>query len=248
MPDFMDSRVLVTGPALDLGTFHQSHFAYRQQSDSVEFQLGSIVPVPEEFRDVEVVPALTLALIALGADLEPTYDPLSAKFDDLRKFGWLKNTAIRSREELLAYLNETDREAVSAARERMEVFKQTGYYDGYAWRLEQWGVKWDATSTIIVAQKPNLLEFEFQTPWCFPEPVFRELGLIYPSLCFDITAVNPVLGMGLRGRIFGADVSLKQMRMPHTYDGNGETCRIEQIHEVETPSQYPCMLPGRLLF
>ncbi|RUM99473.1 hypothetical protein EET67_00755 [Pseudaminobacter arsenicus] len=235
MPDFIDNHIFVTGPEKDLGTFRQSHFACNKRTGRVEFDLGSIVPMPDVLRDIEGDSESDLALLALGADLDQTADPWSLTFDRVREFDWVKAAGIRSRQELLAHLNERTPAAVSAARKRVAAFQQTGYHDGHVWRLANWGVKWSPTSTFIVAQTPELLEFGFETPWCFPEPAFRRLGLIYPTLCFDITAANPDLGIGIQGHVLGDEVRLERMSMADIYDGCAGTSRFDETHEEEAP-------------
>lgn len=46
------------------------------------------------------------------------------------------------------------------------------------WRREKWGTKWNAYDNSIVDD--NTIQFD--TAWCFPEPVIKKLSGIYPEL------------------------------------------------------------------
>ena len=231
MPDFIDNNVFVTGPTEDLRTFRRTHFLSRKRTGRVEFDLGSFIPMPDVLRRIEVDSESDLALVALGVELAQMADPWSLTLGRVLEFDWVKAAGIRSRQELLAHLERHAPAAVSSARKRVTASQKTGYYDGHSWRLANWGVKWGPTSTLIVAQTAELLEFRFETPWRFPESAFRRLGLIYPALCFDITATNPDLDIGVQGHVFGDDVSLEPISTADIYDGYAGAFRFDEMHE-----------------
>ena len=58
-------------------------------------------------------------------------------------------------------------------------------------RRQAWGTKWNAYDGAIVSRDPGCLNFEFNTAWDFPEPVYRKLGKMFPQLSFDIAAIDP---------------------------------------------------------
>lgn len=195
MPDFIDNHVFVSGPVADLATFRQTHFVRRERTNRLEFDFETIIPVPEILDGTQSDTETDLALIALGVDLHSPAVAWPPAFEQILEFDWVKAANIRSRQNLLHYLQERAPAALAAAAKRIKAATDTGYHDRHAWRIANWGVKWGPSSTVILSDKPELLEFKFETPWSFPEPVFRRLGSIYPWLCFDIVATNPDLGV-----------------------------------------------------
>lgn len=70
-------------------------------------------------------------------------------------------------------------------------------------RRQAWGTKWNAYDGAFVSREPEYLNFEFNTAWAFPEPVYRELGRMFPRLEFDIAAIDPGEWWAVTARIVG---------------------------------------------
>lgn len=59
----------------------------------------------------------------------------------------------------------------------------------YAWRLANWGCKWDASDVEreeITHHKKQALLYRFITPWSPPVEFLRTLGKLYPLLTFSL--------------------------------------------------------------
>ena len=61
----------------------------------------------------------------------------------------------------------------------------TGCFDWYEWAIKNWGVKWNA-SGFDCFDCNNEDETMFETPWDYPDPIYRELALRYPDMYFDV--------------------------------------------------------------
>src|SRR5690606_36545751 len=73
-----------------------------------------------------------------------------------------------------------------------------------------WGVSRDALDTVILFHEAESLHFEFTTASDFPEPIYRELGRMFPELAFDIAAVDPAAGWAATGRIVGENANFDE--------------------------------------
>lgn len=54
-----------------------------------------------------------------------------------------------------------------------------------------WGTTGNAADCNVVERRPGVLTFEFTTTWNSPDPIYRELGRMFPQLEFDIAATDP---------------------------------------------------------
>ncbi|MGE0768554.1 MAG: hypothetical protein AB7L90_19045 [Hyphomicrobiaceae bacterium] len=75
-----------------------------------------------------------------------------------------------------------------------------------------------------MVRRPRYLSFEFNTANSIPEPVYRELGLQFPSVEFDIAAIDPGAWWAVTGRIVDGDA---------VFDENAH-CRMiyERVYKV----------------
>jgi len=76
----------------------------------------------------------------------------------------------------------------------LEVKKETGYFYWYDFRVDKWGTKWDISeiSNIDIQQDSALLYFD--TAWSTPEPIIKELSILYPSLNFNLKYADEDFG------------------------------------------------------
>ncbi len=207
MPNFCYTRVVVTGSAYDLRNFRRRAFV-RDDRTGEEFSFGQIIPMP---KVLEVdVPSFddAICVLALGSDPRELMNS-GMTLEDALSSERAVASGVTSRDDLLAHLEETEPAALASVRERLAAFDEIGYFDWYSWRIDHWGTKWPACETEILADRSDRLEFRFANPWNFPEPVFAELGELFPALRFDVTALDPDVGEGVRGYIIGAELALE---------------------------------------
>ena len=57
--------------------------------------------------------------------------------------------------------------------------------------ISHWGTKWNAYDCVFLERQQGCLSFEFTTAWNCPDPIYRELGRMFPRLEFDIAAIDP---------------------------------------------------------
>ena len=202
MPDMCHSRIAVTGPADEVRQFRDRCFVSNNNS-SLDFSFQAILPAPKILDQDGPVSHDDAALLALGAD--PKQIGLYLTIEQVFAFDWAVAAGIRSREDLLAHLEKTDPESLIGARKCLIAMKETGHLDIISWRIEHWGTKWPASSTEILTDLVDHMEFRFATPWAFPQPVFSELGDLFPALRFEFIALDPDTRLGVHGYVMGQD-------------------------------------------
>ena len=70
--------------------------------------------------------------------------------------------------------------------------------DWYNWRIDSWGVKWDA-NYVSRSFGPESIAYDFDTAWGPPDAFVVESSRLYPTLTFVLTFAEP--GMDFSGRL-----------------------------------------------
>ena len=72
-------------------------------------------------------------------------------------------------------------------KERMaENLRLYGAEDWYRWHLDNWGTKWDASSTSVQQLDETNFNVQFHTAWSPPIDWFEKIIPMYPQLEFDL--------------------------------------------------------------
>ena len=72
-------------------------------------------------------------------------------------------------------------------KERMaENVRLYGAEDWYRWHLDNWGTKWDASSTSVQQLDDQNFNVQFHTAWSPPIDWFEKIIPMYPQLEFDL--------------------------------------------------------------
>lgn len=209
MANYCSSKIIVTGPKIELARFRRTCFVTDTEYGEVDFSLDSCVPEPECLREPEPAFDSDLALIALGVDPHEPGRPFALTLERVLGFEWASEAGIATRADLLAHLEKRSPEGVAAARRRMAAFAQTGFYDWRHWREVNWGTIRSPEWTEICVDEPNRLVFGFSTAWAFPDAAFRVLGAVHPELVFDIAALDIELRWAVIGLVKGTSMSLR---------------------------------------
>ena len=84
-------------------------------------------------------------------------------------------------------LRKLDGENDTQYKERMaENIRLYGAEDWYRWHIDNWGTKWDASSTCIEELDDNNFDLKFNTAWSPPIDWFEKIIPMYPQLEFDL--------------------------------------------------------------
>jgi hypothetical protein len=98
--------------------------------------------------------------------LHPTPKALEADFAPLPKLG-----------------NETDEEYKARLAENVRLY---GAEDWYRWHIDNWGTKWDCSSTYVDELNDTNLNVHFNTAWSPPVEWLEKVIPMYPKLDFDL--------------------------------------------------------------
>ena len=72
-----------------------------------------------------------------------------------------------------------------------------GFPDWYAWRIKNWGTKWDAVESKLIRVSPCLI-YSFDTAWSPPIEWLRNISNHFPELIFTLDYEE--VGMCFEGR------------------------------------------------
>lgn len=70
------------------------------------------------------------------------------------------------------------------------------FTDWYAWRLANWGCKWDVDASLDI-DEPTRLMYVFMSPWGPPDKAIETISGMYPTLEFTLDYGEP--GMNFAG-------------------------------------------------
>ena len=88
-------------------------------------------------------------------------------------------------------------------KERMAENKRLyGAEDWYHWHINNWGTKWDCSSTCVTQLDDTNLNVQFHTAWSPPVEWFEKVIPMYPLLHFDL--IFDEEGQQFCGRMTGA--------------------------------------------
>ena len=128
--------------------------------------------------------------------------PLSLLIDEsklytssVRKNGWRQKILEIGVDEVMRRIDEDksiEADIAEKAKLAITAIVETEYANWYDWRLDKWGVKWDASDVSVEdetsfqdepAKNPDLI-VNFYTPWEPPSGVLQELTEHYPEARF----------------------------------------------------------------
>lgn len=199
MPNHVTTRCVVSGPTERIQAFREKHIVV--DKDGLNFDFNTFVPMPALVRDTESSSTVEFALFATGKeDVVPRWSgiPMTSPLT----YQWAKDKGIATREEFKAWLEKEHPDAFAKAEKCIQAQAETGYSNWYDWSLANWGTKWGAYSFHLVDDKPDRLEFMFDTAWSTPEPIFNKIGELYPDLLFRIHSFD-------EGWNFGVDAEIR---------------------------------------
>lgn len=57
-----------------------------------------------------------------------------------------------------------------------------GLPNWYAWRLNNWGTKWEIMESEVLDDKPKIFKIYFITAWGPPEPIIKRIQEMFPYM------------------------------------------------------------------
>ena len=80
-------------------------------------------------------------------------------------------------------------------KEYDELINKYGYSNWYDWHNEHWGVKWATGDDVNMSSDVGYLQYEFDSPWGPPEPVYQALVARFPNVAIEWFYEEPDMGL-----------------------------------------------------
>lgn len=187
MPNHVTTICTVTGPAAHVAAFADKHI--KPEEGRPCFDFGSVIPMPQsilataERRPSEMGDAhIELYMQALLQNPRLFMLPSDV-------YPWIP-AHVRRWGELRAWLDETKPGVDVWARRALIAAAETGSPGWYEWSKANWGTQWGAYAYKTRDRSEGRFEFQFDTAWSFPEPVFRKLATTWPTLVFAVKSYD----------------------------------------------------------
>ena len=76
-----------------------------------------------------------------------------------------------------------------------ELISKYGSDNWYDWCYEHWGVKWATGDDVNMSSDVGYLQYEFDSPWGPPEPVYQALVARFPNVAIEWFYEEPDMGL-----------------------------------------------------
>lgn len=73
-------------------------------------------------------------------------------------------------------------EDIALAKVAVANIDKYGVWNSVEWGAKMWGTKWDAQACSLEDETAEMLQYQFETPWTYPEKVFLALLEKFPTL------------------------------------------------------------------
>lgn len=200
MPNHVTTVCTVTGPAADVAAFVERHIVPDKDGDRF-FSFATVIPRPAILDETESGTEATIGMMALVGDVVHT---------DFTHYRWipagvLEGAPYQHARCVREWLEREDPGALEKGRKCLQAIVETGYPNWYEWSIARWGTKWGAYDYAERERSEGRFVFKFDTAWSFPEPVFRELAKLHPSLVFAVISYDEGSNFACEGEFNGCD-------------------------------------------
>ncbi len=182
MPNYCFNCIRVDGAPSDIKAFFADTFG-----NSKEFDFNTLIQMPTEYDDAEIIEDETFVLIERHDVVKKTSDDLTPGERTMRILA-LPDGMLR------------------AAKHSASLFDRYGHANWCDWSMANWGTNRNASTTQFANPPTDFdheFEFCFDTAWCPPEPIFRKISEKYPALRFDFKCIETCMAYGGTGSDHG---------------------------------------------
>ena len=121
--------------------------------------------------------------------LEGTMSPHRNPEDFIAGVNNSKGTKFITLEGITLAGDEWDAQRAREIIQNLKAQEETGYTNWFDWRIQNWGVKWDASNcTSKELEDFHTIIFYFDSPWDSPNQFVVELSKLYPTANFELIA------------------------------------------------------------
>lgn len=193
MPNHVTHNCIVRGSEEEISRFIKTMF--QEDEHGKLFDFNQVVPMPELLRGSESSSAVSDGLAVLGYESGfgvrvPKFVGKEKALERYMSWPWVKKAGITTAEQLAEKLIERNPDIIKKAQRAIKALEECGHIDWYGWSVQNWGTKWNSYSFRILHDDEEEVEFQFNTAWSFPEPVFDALAEEFPTLEIDVAGFD----------------------------------------------------------
>lgn len=223
MPNHVTHRVKISGPAEEIERFKSIAIKSGQEEvtnwstgekhmeDYTILDFNAFIPMPEILKGSESSSSVDDGLAVLEWDARQKgevfnmpprmFFSVGRRLEDMLQWPWVVEAGIKTPAELRDKLLERNHQCVAKAQEALKAYTECGHADWYSWSCDNWGTKWNAYSYQDCSTEEGIFEFQFDTAWSPPEPIFHKWAEMFPALNIDVVAFDEGWG-------FAYDISI----------------------------------------
>lgn len=197
MPNHVTTICTVTGPEVDVVHFEATHFIAKEKGPHFDFH--TIVPMPASVKETSSDSLTEIAMLAFCArsGCLVVFDSYSVLRDVV------SGPRFRHADQIVAWLEKVHPKAIASAKQCFAAIIETGYGTWSEWSCANWGTKWGAYDFASRERAEGRLVFKFETAWSFPEPTFRKLAEMHPTLVFAVVSYDEGSNFACTGEFNG---------------------------------------------
>ncbi len=167
MPNHVINKVTISGKKSEIAKC-KNQIITTTENGVLDFSFQSIIPRPKSL------------------DIES-----SSSVDDAMEFILSRG---QKNKEYFGKLDKDELERIlNLGRTALKNIALYGFKDWHKWSIRNWGTKWDCYE-VSVDVFPDTISMEFQTAWNSPQPVFKKLAELFPSLEIEVLYADEDLG------------------------------------------------------
>lgn len=193
MPNHVTTNCVITGPKEEISRFVEKMIQEEKGEKFLDF--NQVIPMPDCIRNSESSSRSLNAMAVLGYELSfinpvPKFVGKEESLGSILNYPWVKEKGITTIEDLEKELMKTDPDLVERGKEILDLYNKYGSVSWYEWSIANWGTKWNSYGFKMIKQEDSRVEFEFDTAWSFPNPVFDAMRKEFPPLKFDFASFD----------------------------------------------------------
>lgn len=181
MPNWTSNHVTIKGNKDDIKKIKELLTTQCDDGTVNCFDFNKIIPMPESLQ----IDSGSITQNAMrAAKAEPNSEERKEIVDKMsNNFPWtlLQPYNLPNRIE-----NEDD--FIKLGELYLDNIKKYGHPTWYEWRCENWGVKWNTHEPELKTDEQECLEYEFDTAWNEPVPIFVALSEQFPNITINTRA------------------------------------------------------------
>lgn len=186
MPNHVTTLCTVLGRAEDIAAFKERMLREGDGDEPILFDFERILPMPDCVRHTSCSSNANLGFEILTGGLQPG----TVVRAPLIEQDWVKDLGVSTLNELRAWAESNNPQAMEEGRRLIAAHEETGSYNWFDWSVAHWGTKWNSYSCRILDDGEECLQFRFDTAWTFPQPVFEALAKEYPGLVLHCACIG----------------------------------------------------------